>query len=57
MRSSMTMSLTSDFLSTESRCVKTLKSLGFLPSKGSNKIQISNLTRDKIKKLSNLRVI
>jgi len=38
-------------------CVKTLKSLGFMPVKGSNKIQISNLTREKIKKLSNLRVI
>lgn len=28
-----------------------------MPVKGSNKIQISNLTREKIKKLSNLRVI
>lgn len=37
--------------------MKTLKSLGFMPVKGSNKIQISNLTREKIKKLSNLRVI
>jgi len=39
------------------RCVKTLKSLGFAPVKGGNKIAISTLTKDKIKKLTNLRVI
>ena len=39
-------------------CVKTLKSLGFTPQKGQgNKIAISSLSKDKIKKLSNLRVI
>lgn len=39
-------------------CVKTLKSLGFNASKGtSTKISIQSLTKDKIKKLSNLRVI
>jgi len=38
-------------------CVKTLKSLGFMPVKGGNKISISSLTREKIRKLSNLRVI
>ena len=40
------------------RCVKTLKSLGFTPAKGTgNKISITSLTKDKVKKLSNLRVI
>lgn len=39
-------------------CVKTLKSLGFTAVKGNgNKIPIQSLTKDKIKKLSNLRVI
>jgi hypothetical protein len=38
-------------------CVKTLKSFGFVPPKGTNKIQISSLSKDKIKKLANLRVI
>ena len=37
--------------------MKTLKSLGFMPVKGGNKISIQSLTREKIKKLSNLRVI
>jgi CCR4-NOT transcription complex subunit 4 len=37
--------------------VKTLKSLGFLPPKGSNKILINTLSKEKIKKLSGLRVI
>jgi hypothetical protein len=41
-----------------SRCVKTLKSLGFTATKGNgNKIPIQTLTKDKIKKLQNLRVI
>lgn len=39
------------------RCVKTLKSLGFASVKGGNKIQISSLTKEKIKRLQNLRVI
>ena len=38
-------------------CVKTLKSLGFASIKGGNKIQIATLTKDKIKRLQNLRVI
>lgn len=38
-------------------CVKNLKSFGFVPPKGSNKIQISTLSKEKIKKLENLRVI
>jgi hypothetical protein len=39
-------------------CVKTLKSLGFTATKGNgNKIPIQSLTKDKIKKLQNLRVI
>jgi hypothetical protein len=38
-------------------CVKTLKSLGFASMKGGNKIQIATLTKDKIKRLQNLRVI
>jgi len=37
--------------------VKTLKGLGFPAPKGSTKILISQLSKDKIKKLSNLRVI
>ena len=40
-----------------SSCVKNLKSFGFLPPKGTNKIQISSLSKEKIKKLENLRVI
>ena len=40
------------------RCVKTLKSLGFPPiSKTSTKINFASLPKDKIKKLSSLRVI
>lgn len=39
------------------RCVKNLKSFGFVPPKGTNKIQISTLSKEKIKKLANLRVI
>lgn len=39
------------------RSVKTLKNLGFPCTKGTNKIQISSLNKEKIKKLSNLRVI
>ena len=39
------------------RSVKTLKSFGFVPPKGTNKLQISTLSKEKIKKLSNLRVI
>ena len=39
------------------RTVKTLKSFGFIPAKGTNKVLISSLSKDKIKKLSNLRVI
>lgn len=43
---------------TSCSCVKTLKSLGFTSVKGQgNKILIQSLTKDKIKKLSNLRVI
>lgn len=38
-------------------CVKTLKSFGFVPPKGTNKILISSLSKEKIKKLANLRVI
>jgi hypothetical protein len=34
-----------------------LKSLGFPSTKGTNKIQLSTLSKDKIKKLTNLRVI
>jgi hypothetical protein len=37
--------------------VKTLKSFGFIPPKGTNKILISTLSKEKIKKLANLRVI
>ena len=37
--------------------VKTLKSFGFVPPKGTNKLSISTLNKDKIKKLANLRVI
>jgi len=38
--------------------VKTLKSLGFTATKGTgNKIPIQSLTKEKIKKLQNLRVI
>ena len=41
-----------------SSCVKTLKSLGFSNVKSqSTKIAISSLSKDKIKKLQNLRVI
>jgi len=39
------------------RTVKTLKSFGFVPQKGTNKIPISTLSKEKIKKLGNLRVI
>ena len=39
------------------RCVKNLKSFGFVPPKGTNKILISSLSKEKIKKLANLRVI
>lgn len=39
------------------RSVKTLKSLGFVPQKGTNKVQLSSLSKEKIKKLSTLRVI
>lgn len=39
------------------RSVKTLKNLGFPCAKGTNKISISSLSKEKIKKLSNLRVI
>lgn len=39
-------------------CVKTLKSLGFSATKGTgNKISIASLTKDKVKRLTNLRVI
>ena len=41
-------------------CVKSLKTFGFVApnrNNGSQKIPISSLTKDKIKKLSNLRVI
>lgn len=34
-----------------------MKSFGFVPPKGSNKILISSLSKEKIKKLANLRVI
>ncbi len=37
--------------------MKNLKSFGFVPPKGSNKILISSLSKEKIKKLANLRVI
>jgi hypothetical protein len=37
--------------------VKTLRSFGFVPQKGSNKILITSLSKEKMKKLSNLRVI
>lgn len=37
--------------------MKTLKSFGFVPPKGTNKIPISSLSKEKIKKLANLRVI
>jgi CCR4-NOT transcription complex subunit 4 len=37
--------------------VKNLKSFGFIPPKGTNKILISTLSKEKIKKLENLRVI
>lgn len=37
--------------------MKTLKSFGFIPPKGTNKLPISTLSKDKIKKLANLRVI
>ena len=37
--------------------VKNLKSFGFVPPKGQNKILISSLSKEKIKKLANLRVI
>jgi len=47
-----------EILTSTFRCVKTLKSLGFTGSKGAGtKISIQSLTKDKIKKLSNLRVI
>lgn len=36
---------------------KSLKSFGFIPIKGTNKIPISSLGKEKIKKLANLRVI
>ncbi len=39
------------------RTVKTLKSFGFIPLKGTNKIPISTLSKETIKKLANLRVI
>lgn len=39
------------------RTVKTLKSFGFVPQKGTNKIPINTLSKEKIKKLGNLRVI
>ena len=44
-------------LLTSYRTVKTLKSFGFIPQKGTNKIPISTLSKEKIKKLGNLRVI
>ena len=37
--------------------MKTLKSFGFIPPKGTNKLSISTLSKEKIKKLANLRVI
>lgn len=37
--------------------VKTLKSLGFIPSKGTNKVLLNTLPKEKIKKLGTLRVI
>ena len=37
--------------------MKTLKSFGFIPPKGTNKLAISTLSKEKIKKLANLRVI
>ena len=40
-----------------SSCVKSMKSFGFLPKNGQNKIPISTLSKDKVKKLANLRVI
>jgi CCR4-NOT transcription complex subunit 4 len=34
-----------------------LKSFGFIPQKGTNKIPIGALTKEKVKKLANMRVI
>ena len=34
-----------------------MRSFGFVPPKGTNKLSISTLSKEKIKKLSNLRVI
>jgi len=50
------MILNDDF--TQNRSVKTLRGLGFIPtSKTSNKLLLSQLSKEKIKKLSTLRVI
>mmetsp|Transcript_2747 Transcript_2747/g.4314 ORF Transcript_2747/g.4314 Transcript_2747/m.4314 type:complete len:160 (-) Transcript_2747:1964-2443(-) len=38
-------------------CVKSLKSFGFVPRNGQTKIPVNSLSKDKIKKLSSLRVI
>jgi hypothetical protein len=37
--------------------VKSLISFGFVPPKGSNKVALSSLSKEKLKKLANLRVI
>ena len=39
------------------RCVKSLKSFGFTSKSGQVKIPITSLSKEKVKKLANLRVI